>query len=134
MTAWLFTIERELDYVPVGQAFDVWTEPPRLVATGEIRRRGDGNPYTPTWLAGEEVVVFHPGTGRCVALLELEGPAEWDEAKKLFFTETVITALSRSGPTLADIGVARASQGGRERLSPSRHGAAVRHFRLHEAP
>ena len=129
MAAWLFTIEQELEGLEVGDPFNVWTDPPRLTATGEVRRRSDGDPFTPAWRVGEGVVVYHPASERCVALLTVDGPPEWNEDEELFFTDTVIQAFDPLGPTLADIGVPMALQGGRHRLTPSQHGAASKRLR-----
>lgn len=134
MTAWLFTIKDELDDLERDRDWEFWTTARRDRATGAILRRLDGEPFTPQWRAGEDVVVYHPASKRCVALFTLDGPARWDAELEEFLTATTPTNFTRSGPTLADIGVKRAVQGGRQRLKPGPHGAAVKHFRLAQAP
>lgn len=128
--SWLFTIEGDQDSaLKVGDGFDVWTEPPRLRRTGAIRRRNDGDPYTPAWDIADKVVVFHPGSGRCWAILRVSGPAEWREKEEVFWTDTEIIALKRPGPTLSQIGINVALQGGRHRISVAQRQAAERLLR-----
>ena len=132
MLGWLFTIEdRQGDpALRPGEGFEVWTDPPRLSATGAIRRRADGDPYTPAWDQGDRVVVFHPDSDRCWALLTIDGPAVWNKNKERFFTEMTFDAVDRHGPRLKDIGVDKALQGGRHRLTNDQLVAALKRFGL----
>jgi len=125
-TSWLFTIEDEDQPIVVGADFSVWTTPPRTAATGLVRRRRDGLPYHPRWQSGDAVFVFHPGLARCVAELIVEEQAEWAAEEQLLWTPTRVAALDLDGPTLADIGVERALQGGRHRLTAEQRDAARR--------
>jgi hypothetical protein len=134
MSAWLFTIVEEQDSLQTGRPWRFWTDPQResavsYNAAGEpyhrVRRRRDGEPYTPQWGAGEDVFIYHPASGRVVARLTLDGPAEWNEDDELFYIDSTVEDHNPEGPTLADIGVDVAVQGGRQRLTASQHGAAV---------
>lgn len=129
---WLFTIEDRQDRsgLDPGVGFEVWTEPPRLRSSGEIRRRRDGDPYTPAWDRGDRVVVFHPETDRCWAVLHVNGPAAWNAQRELFYTSTTIVAVDRRGPRLREIGVETALQGGRHRLTEEQMLGALRRFGL----
>lgn len=124
MMCWLFTIEQELEDPDPG-AWKMWTEPPRLVATGELRLRGDGLPYHPQWREDEKVIVYHPGSGRCVMRLTLTSRAEWDRMENVFWTDSLVQYFDRDGPTLDEIG-AEALQGGRHRMTADQCEAAVR--------
>lgn len=124
MTAWLLTIEQEQVY-EVGGTFELWTDPQRDSRTNDVRRRADGHPFTPAWDAPDGVVVYHPESERCVAILTVNGPPRWNEEKELFFIDTTVDGVDLAdGPTLADIGVPKALQGGRHRLTPSQYAAA----------
>lgn len=128
---WLFTIEdRIYDEGDVGDDFEVWTPPPRMRETREIRRRADGDPYTPTWDVADKAVVYYPGSERCWAVLRVSGPAEWDPQEELFFTQTRFLAINPKGPRLADLGIVSALQGGRHRLTRQQLRAALKHFGL----
>jgi hypothetical protein len=139
MSATLVTFEQEQDSLQEGLPWRFWTEPQRETAVsynaaGEpyhrVRRRKDGEPYTPRWQAGEAVFIYHPQSGRIVAWLTLDGPAVWNAEDELFWTDsTVEVHAPDDGPTLAAIGVAGAVQGGRQRLTPSQHGAVVKALR-----
>jgi hypothetical protein len=124
MHARLFTIDQHPDSLTPGDSWSIWTEPPRLTRTGQLRRRSDGDPYTPAWRAGEEVICYYPTTGRCQAALEIAGPPEFRADEELWWTETTVVAFAERGPMLGEIGVAHAVQGGRQRLTPGQHGAA----------
>lgn len=124
MSAWLFTIEEELTRLRTGARFSLWTEPPRDATTDDVRRRADGDPYTPAWTSGDEIVVYQPHSGRCVAVLAVDGPPSWNAAEEVFELDTTVLGWRADGPSLAEIGVAKALQGGRHRLTPSQHGAA----------
>ena len=117
MAAWLFTIQKEQDPFLAGESFELWTEPPRTKATGDIRRRSDGDPYTPCWRQGEDVFVYQPVNGRCVARLRLDGSPLWNGADELFYTDSTVAAARQDGPSLADLGVEQAVEGGRQRLT-----------------
>ena len=128
---WLFTIEdRIYDECDIEDEFEVWTEPPRLRETGEIRRRADGDPYTPAWDIADKAVVYHPESDRCWAVLRVSGPAEWDPQEELFFTQTRILAINPRGPRLAHLGIVSALQGGRHRLTRQQLRAALTQFGL----
>jgi len=103
-TGWLFTIENEDQPMVAGNDFAVWTRPPRWVATGFVRRRGDGLPFHPQWRPPDAVFVFHPGLARTVAKLIITGDAKWVVEEKLFWTPTRVDVLDLEGPTLADRG------------------------------
>lgn len=132
MTAWLLTIEQEQGRLEPGQRFRLWTQPPRHAATGLVRRRADGEPHTPSWTDGDEVVLYRPATGRVFAILRAEGDPWWDNGDELLYLDTVVETFDFRGPTLAEIGVEQAVQGGRQRLTPVQHGAARR--RLEHVP
>lgn len=139
MNARLYTVLEEQDSLQEGQPWRFWTEPQRVTAVSyddagmpsrRVRRRGDGQPYTPQWQAGESLLIYHPNAERVIALLALDSPATWNEAQQLFWTESTVELYTPDdGPTLADIGVDRAVQGGRQRLTPAQHGAAVKALR-----
>lgn len=139
MTAWLYTVLKEQDSLQEGQPWRFWTEPQRVravrnddavVPRRQVRRRGDGQPYTPQWEGSESMLIYQPDAKRVIALLTLDGPAKWNEAKQLFWTESTVELYAPDdGPTLADIGVEQAVQGGRQRLTPAQHGAAVKALR-----
>ena len=136
---WIVTMLQEQDTLDEGMPWEFWTEPQRktavsYTAAGEpyhpVRRRGDNEPYTPKWQAGEDVFIYHPVSERVVAWLKLDGPAVWRQDEELFYTDSTVEVYNPyDGPTLADIGVARVVQGGRQRLTPSQHGAAVKGLR-----
>lgn len=129
-TGWLYTIKDEQDEVEAGEPWRMWTEPQHLVATGEIRRRlSDGAPYTPQWGTDDVVVIYHPDSKRCVMLLTLDGPTDWDETDELFWTDSIVEGFNRNGPMLRDIGVEKALQGGRHRLTPDQRDAAIKRMR-----
>jgi hypothetical protein len=132
MVGWLFTIEERQRAPKLGPGveFEAWTEAPRLTSNGQIRRRSDGNPYTPAWDRGDRAIVFHPDTERCWAVLRVDGHAVWDERRELFFTLTTIEAVDPTGPRLADIGVEKALQGGRHRLTHDQLRASLNRFGL----
>ena len=118
MQGWLFTIEEWQKRAAVGDDWGLWTEPPLDQASGGIRRRSDGEPYTPAWKPDDCIVVYHPQSGRCVALLEVTSHPNWSEPDELFYLDTrVIVWDETGGPTLAEIGVVKALQGGRHRLN-----------------
>lgn len=137
--ATLVTFHQKQDNLQEGLPWRFWTDPQRETAVsynaaGEpyhrVRRRKDGQPYTPQWQAGEAVLIYHPQSGRIVASLTLDGPAVWNADDELFWTDSVVEFCAPDdGPTLADIGVAKPVQGGRQRLTPSQHGAAVKALR-----
>src|SRR5262249_52939808 len=104
-------------------------DPPRMRRTGAIRRRSDGDPYTPAWDIADKVVVFHPDSGRCWAILRMSGSAKWSEKEELFWTDTEVIALKHPGPTLWEIGLDVAIQGGRHRISQTQPQAAERLLR-----
>lgn len=139
MRAWLYTVLEEQDSLQEGQPWRFWTAPQRATAVSyddaglprrQVRRRGDGKPYTPRWQAGESMLIYHPDGERVIALLTLDSAAKWDEADQLFWTESTVELYAPDdGPALADIGVDQAVQGGRQRLTPAQHGAAVKALR-----
>jgi hypothetical protein len=139
MTAWLYTVLEEQDGLQEGQPWPFWTAPQRVTAVSyddagvqyrQVRRRGDGKPYTPQWQAGESMLIYHPNGERVIALLTLDSPAEWNEAEQRFWTKSTVELYAPDdGPTLADIDVDQAVQGGRQRLTPAQHGAAVKALR-----
>jgi hypothetical protein len=139
MTAWMLTVLQKQDSLQDGIAWPFSTDPQRETAVsyndaGEpyrrVRRRADRAPYMPRWQAGEPVFIYHPESERVVAWLTLNGPAKWNSDEELFYTDSTVEVYApEDGPTLADIGVAEAVQGGRQRLTPSQHGAAVKALR-----
>ncbi len=124
MPAWLFTVDEPVGRLNVGQSWRLWTKPPLNASTGGIRRRADGEPYTPAWTAGEEIIIYEAREDRCVAAACLDSGADWNERKRRFYTETTILAYNPNGPRLRDIGLKKALQGGRHRLTAAQHGAA----------
>jgi hypothetical protein len=125
MICWLFTIEQEIEDPEPG-SWEMWTEAPRLLATGEFRLRGDGLPYHPQWREDDKVIIYHPDSGRCVMRLTLTSRAEWNTLQELFWTDSIVVHFNRDGPTLEEIGVEAALQGGRHRLTAEQCAAAVR--------
>ena len=139
MTDRLHTVLEEQDSMQEGQPWRFWTAPQRLTGVSyddagvpyrPVRRRGDGQPYTPRWQAGEPMLIYCASVERVIALLRLDGPAHWNEATGLFWTESTVELFAPDdGPTLADIGVDQAVQGGRQPLTPAQYGAAVKALR-----
>jgi hypothetical protein len=126
---WLFTVDEPQTPVAPGKRWELWTEPPMDHATGDWRRRNDGDPFAPAWGPGDVIVTYHPDSGRCVALLDVVTDPDWRDAEGLFWLETRVRAWDdQTGPTLADIGVAKALQGGRHRLSDTQFRRAEREF------
>jgi hypothetical protein len=76
------------------------------------------------------VVVFRPDTDCCWAVLTVDGPAVWNQNKELFFTNMTFVAVDRRGPRLDDIGIDKALQGGRHRLTNDQLLAALKRFGL----
>jgi hypothetical protein len=128
VAAWLFTIQKEQDPLVEGERFELWTDAPRKKATGDVRRRSDGDPYTPWWEQGEDVSVYQPVKGRCVARLRLDGGPVWNAADELFYADSTVFAARDDGPTLADLGVEQAVEGGRQRLTLSQARTALASF------
>jgi len=126
LPAWLLTIKEPQDSLVDATTWAFWTEPPRDRFTGQVRRRDDGEPFTPQWGDGESVFIYSPDIDRVIAWLTLEGAPKYDEADELFYINASVEIYDPAGPTLADIGVQFAVQGGRQRLTPAQHGAAVR--------
>ena len=133
MQAWLFTIVEDLPVLEAESAFEIWSEPPYDVSSGEVRRRSDGQPYTPAWRVGDEITVYQPGSQRCVATLRVDSEPEWVDEDDVFTLATTVVAFRANGPTLADVGVLKAVQGGRQRLTRQQHAAARRRIALHSA-
>lgn len=126
---WLFTVEEWQTPASAGDQWTLWTEPPLDSATGLWRRRRDGNPYTPAWGTGDVIVMYHPESQRCVALLDVVSEPDWRGGEELFWLDTRVRVWNeRNGPKLADIGVERALQGGRHRLTPAQLARAERAF------
>jgi hypothetical protein len=128
-TAWLLTINEWQPSLESARSWPFWILAPRDRDTGEVRRRKDGQPFTPQWGDGEDVFIYYPGTGRIVAWLTLDGAPEFDEIAEEFLMDSTVNSFDPAGPTLADIGVELAVEGGRQRLTPSQHGAAARALR-----
>ncbi len=124
MAAWLFTIQKEQESFATGESFVLWTDAPRLKATGEVRRRSDGEPYTPRWEPSEDVFVYQPVKGCCVARLRLDECPKWNEKRAQFDVGSTVVAARDDGPTLAELGVEQAVEGGRQRLTPQQAQAA----------
>jgi hypothetical protein len=60
----------------------------------------------------------------------LDGPADWNDAEQLCWTESTVELYAPDDvTTLADIGVDQAVQGGRQPLTPAQHDAAVKALR-----
>lgn len=123
-TPWLLTVREEQPSLFEGPQWAFWTLPPRDRTTRAVRRRGAGGPFTPALSAGDEVFVHELPTGRIVAQLSVHG-LRWDNADELFKVDSTVEVADVGGPTLADIGVARAVQGGRQRLTTQQRDAAV---------
>lgn len=102
-TARPFVIERELEPLAPGTGFNVWTERPRECDTVELRLRpSDGEPYTPAWQDGDDVVVYHRPSGRCTALLTIDGEPLFDWDDELIYTgpwSAGSRRTARSSPT-----------------------------------
>lgn len=129
LPAWLFTIKKRQDSLIEAATWTFWTEPQRDGRTRSVRRRGDEEPFTPRWGQGEDVFIYWPGAGRIIAWLTLEGAPEYDEDDELFYITASVEIYVPAGPTLDEIGVRLAVQGGRQRLTPTQHGLAVRALR-----
>ena len=129
LTTWLHTTERRRK-LRVGGRSHVSTEPPRDRATGAFRRRKDGEPYMPAWRWGDEIVSYHPASGRRYVLEKLTGGPVWDDAEQVWKGITTVLAYNPAGgPTPKDMLIKRVVQGGRQRLTPLQRNAALRHFR-----
>ena len=129
---WLFTIEdfNGAPYV-TGEPYKLWSLPPREVRTGALRLRADDQPYTPAWAPGDTVVVFHPERGRVAAVLEVSGLPSFDWSRELFWTQTRVLAEDpRNGPTLSELRIPKALQGGRHRIGPRARRLAFGRFGL----
>lgn len=129
LPGWLLTIKEPQDSLVDATTWRFWTEPQRDRLTGAVRRRGDEKPFTPQWGPGEDVFIYSPDAGRVIAWLTLKDAPEFDEADELFYITASVEIYDPGGPTLAEIGVQLAVQGGRQRLTPAQHGAAVRALR-----
>lgn len=132
--AYLFRIDNDQrDYKfydsHVGRDFLLWSLPPRDRRTGGIRQRKDGNPYTPVWDRGDRILLHIAQTDLCPAVLQILGPAKYDARRRKFYTETRITAVE-DPPTLrpCDIGIHKAIQGGRHRLTKAEYRAMRERF------
>lgn len=124
-SAYLFTINEKQPSLTEGLPWRFSTPPQRERATGEVRRRGDDEPYTPAWGAGDDVFINYAGFERVVAWLILDSSPKWDDENERWEINSTVHVLDPDGPTLADIGVAKALQGGRQRLSADQRAAAV---------
>lgn len=114
---WLFTIERWKAPAAPDEEWVLWTTPPTSRRTGEVLRRQDGQPPTPSWGPGDWIVMYRPDWGRCFALLDIIGEPQWRETRLQFQTTTLVRDWDeRNGPNLADIGVSRLHQGSRHVL------------------
>jgi len=139
MTAWLVTFRQEQNSLEDGVSWPFSTDAQRESAVSgyrggvpyrRVRTRGDGQPYTPKWQAGEDVFIYHPASERIVAWLTLDGPAVWNADRELFLTDSTVEVHNPDdGPTLADSASPGPCRGGRQRLTPSQHGAAVKALR-----
>lgn len=117
--AWLHVwLDGADDDSELGETWKFWTEPPYLAdAEGEIRRRSDGQPYTPEWGPPDRVVIYDPEDERCIGLVELITGPDWDEGAALFWQRARVLAWAGSrGPLLAECSTRRPMQGGRYRL------------------
>jgi hypothetical protein len=83
----------------------------------EIRRRSDGQPYTPEWQAPDRVVIYDPEVERCVGLVELITGPDWDEDDARFWQKARVLAWPGfRGPRLTAFSERKPMQGGRHRL------------------
>lgn len=87
-TNWLVTLNEEQPTMIEGLSWRFWWTTQRDRATGEVRRRGDGKPYTPMWLPGDDVFVRYAGAESVIAWLILDGKAEWIAEKQWFETDS----------------------------------------------
>ncbi len=77
----------------VGEVWKFWTEPPYLTdEEDEIRRRSDGQPYTPEWRAPDRVVIYDPEVERCIGLVELTTGPNWNEDDACFWQKARVLA------------------------------------------
>lgn len=114
--AWLHTIEDDLADLRTGEPFPLWTLAPLDRITGQVRERGDGGPYEPAWRPGDEVVVYHAPSGRCVALLVATGGPRFQSTDSSFDLDSVVAAYDPQGPAPGALGT-EPRQGGRRRIS-----------------
>lgn len=126
---WLFTVLDEQDDAAPGDRWELWTDAPINEATNEVRRRSDGEPYTPAWGPGDGVVMYHPSLERCVAVLIVVGEPRFKKRRRQFDLVTrVVFWDSDTGPRLPDIGIEKALQGGRHRLTSAQYTQALSRF------
>jgi hypothetical protein len=106
-----------------GEVWRFWTEPPDVSGMeGEIRRRADGQPYTPEWRAPDRVVIYDPEDERCIGLVELISGPDWCEDEAVFWQRARVLAWPGSrGPLLADCSARKPMQGGRYRLGDTEY-------------
>ena len=123
-TSHLLKVHEEQPSLAEGLEWPFWILPQRDKATGAVRRRRDDDPYTPALSDGDEVFVYHIETGRIIAQLSIHD-LRWDNADELFYVESTVDIADLEGPTLADIGVEKATQGARQRLTTQQRDAAV---------
>lgn len=128
MTDWLITFHAEQPTLVDGEPWAFWVPPSRDRATGAVRRRGDGRPYTPAMSDGDVAYIYVSSTARIVAELIIEG-VHWDENDELFIVDSTVGVLSFDGPGLADVGIAKAVQGGRQRISAVQRDTAAEALR-----
>lgn len=130
MDSWLFATEQDLGPLTPGEDPEIFSMPPRDRSTGSVLRRADGKPYMPRWRAGEDIAVYHSVSERVVALLTATSAPRWESTDEVIAIDAVVRAYDPDGPTLADLGVRRAVQGGRQRLTLEQHERARSAFGL----
>jgi hypothetical protein len=127
--AWLHTIEDDLADLRAGEPFPLWTLAPLDRSTGKVRRRKNGGPYEPAWGAGDEVVVYHAPSRRCVALVVATGGPRFRCSDSSFDLDTIAAAYDPAGPAPSVLAT-KPRQGGRRRISRGQLAVARRCFGL----
>ncbi len=124
-TGWLVTLNEEQPTLIEGMPWPFTWTTQRDRATGEVRRRGDGQPYTPAWRIGEDVFINYAGAERIVAWLILEELPQWNDEEQQFEMQSTVHVIDVDGTPLADVGVSGPVQGGRQRLTAEQRAAAI---------
>jgi hypothetical protein len=72
---------------------------------GDVIRRADGlGAGQPRWRVGDDVLIYHPASGRFIAHQRVAIEAEWNETEATWDFELEVVAFDRNGPTAESLG------------------------------
>jgi hypothetical protein len=115
---WLYAIEEPVgDWTP-GDVGDYWVDA-RVDRRGDLIRRADGlGAGEPRWRVGDDVLIYHPSSGRFIAHERVESDPDWNESEWRWDFALKVIDFAWDGPSAASLGV-RITQGARKQLPRS---------------